>query len=286
MDSQGWRMVYQIVREESRKDSGWRRAWYRYRDDLIVFMLLWAALHDRPLSWACRREHYPGWIRPRRLPSISQFSRRLRTERTQAILTAVFRRLAEPDRVTSICFLDGKPLIVGGCSKDRDARPGRVYGGFARGYKIHTITTEDRRILCWSVEPLNVDERRVAVALIHEVRPCGWVLADGHYDSGALYDLVASYGGQLLTPVPAHAGRGHHRQSPARLAAIAAWQGLAGYLYRDRINIEQTFGHLTSCAGGLGPLPAWVRTLPRVRLWVGAKVILYHARLRLRRAVA
>ena len=286
MDSQGWRMVYPIVVAESRVLFGWRRGRYQYGDALIVGMLLWAVWHDRPAAWACDRRHYGGVFRPRRLPSASQFSRRLRSERTAQLLTAVFRRLAETDRATPVCCLDAKPLVVGPCSKDRDARAGRVYGGFARGYKLHAITTEDRRFLCWSVEPLNVDERRVATELVDTVRPRCLLLTDGNYDSGALYDQVASWGGQLLAPIPTNAGRGHRRQSAARLAVIEAWRGVAGYVYRDRICIEQTFGHLTSFGGGLGPLPAWVRTLPRVRRWVGCKLILYHARLRLRNKAA
>lgn len=279
-------MVYSIVVAESRLLFGWRRGRYQYRDALIVGMLLWSVWHDRPAAWACDRRHYGGVFRPRRLPSASQFSRRLRSERTAQLLTAVFQHLAEPDRATSVCYLDGKPLVVGPCSKDHEARAGRIYGGFARGYKLHAITTEDKRILCWSVAPLNVDERRVATELVNAVRPHFLLLGDGNYDSGALYDQVALWGGQLLTPLPIHAGCGHRRQSPARLAAIRAWQGMAGYVYHDRIRIEQTFGHLTSCGGGLGPLPAWVRTLQRVRRWVGCKLILYHARLQLRNKAA
>jgi len=286
MDSQGWCMVYPIVLAESRALFGWRLGRYQYGDALIVGMLLWAVCHDRPAAWACDRRHYGGAFRPRRLPSPSQFSRRLRSERTAQLLTAVFRRLGETDRAAPVCYLDAKPLVVGPCSKDHDARAGRVYGGFARGYKLHAITTEDRRFLCWSVEPLNVDEGRVATELVDIVRPRGLLLADGNYDSGALYDQVASWGGQLLAPIPPNAGRGHRRQSAARLSAIASWQGVAGYVYRDRIGIEQIFGHLTSLGGGLGPLPAWVRTLPRVRRWVGCKLILYHARLRLRNKAA
>jgi len=43
--------------------------------------------------------------------------------------------------------------------------------------------------------------------------------------------------------------------------------------------IERVFGVLCCTAGGLGALPPWVRTLDRVRRWVGAKIVLYNARL-------
>ena len=49
-------------------------------------------------------------------------------------------------------------------------------------------------------------------------------------------------------------------------------------VYRERTRIERVFGHLTCTPGLLGPLPAFVRGLPRVRRWVGAKICLYHAR--------
>ena len=39
--------------------------------------------------------------------------------------------------------------------------------------------------------------------------------------------------------------------------------------------IERVFGVLCCTAGGLGALPPWVRTLDRVRRWVGAKIVLY-----------
>jgi hypothetical protein len=35
----------------------------------------------------------------------------------------------------------------------------------------------------------------------------------------------------------------------------------------------------TSFAGGLGPLPAWVRRLPRVRTWVWAKLLINAVRI-------
>jgi len=177
-----------------------------------------------------------------------------------------------------LAFLDGRPLPVGPCSKDQDARAGRVYGGFARGYKLHALVSEDKRVLAWSVTSLNRAEVKVAEVLVDKARPCGLVLADNNYDSRKLYDMVASYGGQLLTPLPQNAGRGHVRQSPSRLVAAEAWKGIAGYVYKDRIIVERCFSHLSAFGGGLAPLPPWVRTLPRVRRWVGAKLIIYHAR--------
>ena len=50
--------------------------------------------------------------------------------------------------------------------------------------------------------------------------------------------------------------------------------------------VETTFGNMSSYGGGLGPLPAWVRTLRRVKRWIGVKIAPYHARLACKRAAA
>ena len=285
MDSHIWRLAYQTIREVDRSlpRSGRRK---QYSDVLIVAMYLWSVWHDRPMCWACDRSNYGTLFRPRKLPSVSQFCRRIQSARCEAILQATHERLARSDVQTDVEFIDGRPLPVGACSKDPQARPGRVYGGFARGYKLHAIITSDGRASVWSVMPLNVSEKTVAEELIHRVAPKDLLLGDGNYDSQRLYDCVASYGGCLLTPHRKGAGQGHHRQSVHRLAAIAAWQGIAGYVYRERSAIERVFGQQSSFGGGLGPLPAWVRGFPRVRRWVGAKLIIYHARLAIRRAAA
>jgi hypothetical protein len=47
--------------------------------------------------------------------------------------------------------------------------------------------------------------------------------------------------------------------------------------------VERLFGQLVTPAGGLGPLPAWVRGLRRVTDWVWAKLTLFNVRRWLRR---
>jgi len=260
-----------------------------FSDTLIVGMYLWSVAHDRPMCWACERENYSSCFRPRRLPSVSQFCRRVQTPRVQRLLEAVHDPLADVRRLSPVCYVDGRPMVVGACSKDRDAKRGKISGGFARGYKLHALATEDRRVPRWSVTALNVSEQTVAEALVEAIPKdvaLNLLLGDSNYDSGPLYDKVAERGGRLITPLPKNAGKGHRPQSPARLEAVAAWQGIAGYVYTDRWNVERCFAGQSSYGGGLAPLPAWVRTLPRVRRWIGAKMILYHARLATRKAVS
>ena len=59
-------------------------------------------------------------------------------------------------------------------------------------------------------------------------------------------------------------GSGHHYQSPYRLRCIALLRAPFGAafgraLLAQRGAIERAFGNATAFAGGLGPLPAWVR---------------------------
>ena len=272
-----------------------------YSDWLIAAMYLWCVWHDRPLCWACERCHYNTLFRPRKLPSISQFTRRVKTHAVQAILQRVHDQLAAVALATPVSFLDGKPLVVGGASKDPNAKRGRAVGGFAKGYKLHAFVTEDARLPVWAVTSLNVAEQSVAVALcphLPQMPPGAVVQGDSNYDSAPLHKLLAALlGVNLLTPLKGQArvkdGQHHEvtlRQMGAeRRALVEVWKqypDLARYLLKSRNGVERTFSALTSWGGGLGPLPAWVRTIGRVRAWVGAKIILYHARLRTRKRLA
>ena len=284
MDSHVWRVVYQAIRRADRSlsRSGRRPS---YSDGLIVAMYVWSVWHDRPLCWACERQNYSSCFRPRKLPSVSQFCKRIKTGRCDAILQYLHDYFAGRGSFTDLSFIDGRVMRVGPCSKDREARSGMSPGGMAKGYKFHAWGTRDGRIPIWSVMPLNVSEKTVAGELLEYGQARGIVLADGNYDAGWLYDRVDQSGGQLITPLPENVGGGHRWQSPARLRAAAFWPNLGGYIYRQRPGVERIFAHLSAFGGGLAPLPPWVRTLPRVRRWIGTKLILYHARMQLRRAV-
>lgn len=286
MDSHGWQVIYAMVRivDSMIPETGRKKP---YSDGLIASMYVWTCGNDRPQGWACHRSSYARWFRPPALPCEGQFSRRLRSKRCQELLRAVESRLANADVGSSVSFLDGRPLVVGPCSKDSEAKGGRISGGFARGYKLHAIVSEDFRLRTWCVTPLNESEPKVAETLIPGTSLGTWLLADGNYDSGTLYDLAEAQGCQFLTPLPDNAGEGHRRQSVSRLRAVELWStGVAEPIYRLRTGVERCFGHQCSFGGGLAPLPAWVRTLERVRRWVLAKLIIYHARLRTRRAAA
>ena len=152
---------------------------------------------------------------------------------------------------------------------------------------MHAITKIDGKIGAWRVALLNVSEKTVADELIVEAQPKGWLLADGNYDVGRLYDLACTHGAVMFTPLPYNAGRGHRPQSPIRLLAARLWKtNGATERYRGRTTIERQFSQQSCFGGGLGPLPPWVRGLRRVTQWVGTKLMLYRVRLLLREAAA
>ena len=285
MSSHVWKLVYQALRRVNRRIPQEGRT-CQYSDTLIVAMYLWTVFHDRPLCWAAERSNYSSVFRPRRLPSRSQFCRRIQSARCQALLDALDRELADVEDVPNIFLMDSRPLRVGPYSRDPDVRSGYTKDGFAKGYKVHALAAKQGQIVAWRLTPLNRNDKPVAWELIDEARPQGVVLADGAYDSGALYDHVMEHQALLLTPLPVNAGGGHRPQSPARLLAAQMWANGAEKLYGERLGIERIFSQQSSFGGGLAPLPAWVRRADRVRRWVTAKIILYHARLALRSEAA
>lgn len=261
----------------------------RYSVAVIVGVFLWAAVHDRPVSWACDAAHWPTSLRFRRLPSQSTMSRRLRSPEVKTLLAAIATVLRERDSPDWTKAIDSKPLVVGSYSKARDARWGRVSKhGFGRGYKLHAIWDGRAVPLAWRMEPMNVHDSQAAMELLPQLTGSGYLLADGQYDSNRLYDLAGQHAHQLVAPRRSTAkGLGHHRHSPFRIHAAELQQRPFGErLSRERSMIERSFGGLTGFGGGLAPLPSWVRRMHRVELWVQAKILINAIRIHQGRRLA
>ncbi len=277
MERELWSVLYRLTRRLCSDRSG-----HVYSVSWIVGVYLWAVIHDRPVSWACRPENWPSSWQVR-LPSQSTASRRLRTAAAVELIERLRKRCWQGPHPPEVSFLDGKPLPVGGFSKDPDATRGHGVGGPARGYKLHAVWTIDALVAC-EIQPLNVSEQTVARRLLPQVGG-GCVLADGNYDSNPLHEIAARSGVTLIAP-QRRAGRalGHRRHSIGRLQSIELLTTADGQaLFKQRTYIEQRFAQLTNFCGGLGPLPNWVRRLPRVTLWVNAKLCIQAARNHLRR---
>ncbi len=284
------RDIFQRIRGELRKLNAYRRRGKsRYSDGQIVHVYFWSVINDRPVSWACLLSNWPGELRPRRLPSQSRMSRRLRSASVKRLMDGLENQVLRSGQPTSVVtVLDGKALPLAAHSHDRHARWGRGAGGKQKGYKLHMLMGLEGTILTWRVAALNIDEREMARRMLRDVRHAGYTLADTNFDSNALHDLALSHGGQLVAPrrYGADKGLGHHRHSPGRLRCRDLLEnsvsGFGRSLYQLRRVIERQFGYLTSTGGLLTHLPAWVRTHPRVRLWVQSKLILSRLRTGLR----
>jgi len=279
MERELWPLLYRLLREVGQDFS---QKYVQHPPWAIAAVLLWAALHDRPAAWACDRRHWSSTRRrPDRLPSAATLSRRQAGVAVGMLLRAAEGRLraALPPRL--LACLDGKPLLVGGPSKDPDAARGPAFGRMAKGYRLHAVWGGRAVPEAWDVTPLNVSEKAVARDLLARAGGGGYVLADRNYDANPLFDLAAARGYQLVVPMPdPRAGQGHHYQSPARLRCIALVRGAFGRrLYAGRGQVERCFGNAGAFAGGLGPLPNWVRRLPRVHRWVAAKLLINGARI-------
>jgi hypothetical protein len=253
-----------------------------YPPGVIAAVLLWAAIHDRPVGWACDPTHWSTTrLRPVEIPSAATVSRRTRRIGIVVVLNATAARLRGDGPPAWTLIVDGKPLPVGHCSKDRDARSGPR----GPGYKLHTVWGTKPFPDEWAVTSLRPYEGAVAEDSLSRIHGFGYLLADGNYEASRLYDAADRAGYQWLAPPdPQDTGRGHRYQSPHRLAASALIRdGLGRELLRGRAAIERLFGNATTFASGLAPLPAWLPTLGRVGRWVWAKLAINAARILFRR---
>lgn len=256
---------------------------FDFSDEEIVKVYYWSVICDRPTSWACRRENWPIHLRKRPLPSPAAMPRRLRSPSVMALLEALERWVIAPKEPGLFWMIDGKPLPIGGCPKDRQAGYGEAAGGKAKGYKLHALVGPDGSVASWRVAPVNKDERVVAERLV-KAAPAGvvgYLAADSNYGSNPLHQACDGRGDlQLVTPRRYGPGKGtgHRKQTAGRLRSIALTENpfpaLAQQLRKDRIEIERQYGNLSNWGGGLTCLPAWVRTHRRVRRWVQAKPVL------------
>jgi Transposase DDE domain len=255
--------------------------WAEFSDSAIVRVWYWAVIHDRPVSWACQRRNWPVALRRQSLPSNPTMSRRLRSASVRKILTALEQRVIRPQKPGLYWMIDGKPLPIGGCSKDAQAGYGRSAGGKAKGYKIHAIIGLDGAIANWRIAPMNKDERVMAGRLLRSTSLQGYVVADSNYDSNRLHEICDRLGNlQMVVPRRYGPGRGygHKRQTPGRLRSVQILESpfpeFGARLQLSRNEIERRFANTTNWGGGLHGLPAWVRTHRRVHRWVQAKLVL------------
>lgn len=259
---------------------------FTYTDATVVEVYLWAVINDRPTRWACLPENWRGVRTPPGIPSASQMSRRLRTPATRRLLGRLEHLVLRRRRhATLACAADGHAMPIAPHSTDPHAGYGRARGGLGKGYKLHLIVDLAGVVWSWRVAPMNVDEREMARRMTRELPPTAYLLTDANYNSNRLFGAVGERSVQMLCPRRQRnpgQGLGNHPQHAARLRSIELLErstsGFGRALLRMRGRIESFLGALTSHANGLNGLRPWVRTYPRVRRWVQAKLILHELR--------
>jgi hypothetical protein len=270
---------------------GWKRhAKDRHSIALIVRVYLWAALFDRPISWACKRDNWRPRTRPAELPNQSTMSRRTRRKDFMEFLQHVGRRLNGKPLPGLIKIIDGKALELPNHTTDRDATWSRGVSRISVGYKIHAVFSENPMPDAFAITTLNVCEKKMAARMVGRLAGEGYLLADTHFDASWLFDYCNHHGRQLVCPrAKPGTGIGHHYVSPHRRRAIQMLESPAGInsfgrdLYDLRTDIERDFSQLVCFGGGLTTLPPWVRRIGRVRNWVMSKLLINAARIRINR---
>ena len=283
MDRDLWRCIVAALKALPRRRP--RNAVYDSRQVLAV--LLWAALHERPICWACRRSNWPPQAWRRALPDQSTMSRRMRDPTLRNDLRALLRRVQRPLPEGCVLITDGKPFPVPEHSRDPEAGNGWATTRYARGYKLHVVIDDAHRVLDWDVRPMNVAESVVTRELVERMEvpaAARLLLGDASYDSNPLHAAAASRGLQLIAPRrKPHTGLGSRPHHPGRLRSLELteakddrrWQALRLL----RWEVERFFSRLVSCGSGMSHLPSWVRRLHRCLLWTGAKLTINAIRL-------
>lgn len=274
MERELWPRLYHLIMDVGQT---FRLIGVGFQPHIVLLVFFWAALHDRPVRWACRWRHWSTTtLRPARLPSPATMSRRLRRVDTAMLMRALVRRLRQGEDPQLLALIDGKPLPIGGSGHDPEARCGRGAGMWAKGYKLYAIWGGRPVPETYRVYSMNINENKVAEEMIPDLTGGGYLLGDGEYDANGVFDAAGAAGYQVLAPrEDPEAGLGHKYQSPYRRRCIELMRSAFGRgVWGLRRGIEQAFGVLTSFGGGLSPLPSWVRHLVRVWLWVSAKLVI------------
>lgn len=288
MEHQLWKEIVAVLASLCKRPGGSRNT---YSDAVVVKVWFWAVLHDRSVLWACQQQNWPIHERRWGKPSDSRMSRRLRSASVKQLLLHIEAQVLAPQQQCLVWMIDGKPLTINGCSKDRQASYGRAAGGKAKGYKIHSVIGKNGALAAWRLAPMSKDERVMAARMIPTAPIQGYLLADANYDSNPLHAICEHRGNlQLLTPrrYGAKAGHGHRKQTAGRMRSKALLEDpmseFGHHLYAQRDAIERFYGQLTNWGGSLTHLPPWVRTYRRVHRWVQAKLILNALRQRIKQS--
>jgi len=259
-----------------------------YTDSQILAVLLWAALHHRPVNWACQRKNWPVQAWRRVLPDQSTMSRRLRDPAMAKIMRKLAQHIQRRLPCDRLMLTDGKAFTLEDRTRDSDALVGRVSGRYAHGYKLHALVDNYHRVCAWSIRPLNHAEQPECRSLLEQlggarVAKRRFLLGDAGYNSNALFCAARAAGLRLIAPrCKPGTGLGWRKHDRDRLSSMRLTEVRGGWmwgkLFRLRIGVERYFSGLSSGVVSGDHLPIWARRLHRVSYWIDAKIIINAAR--------
>ena len=258
-----------------------------YSDSVIALVHFLSVIRDRSMLWAHNKKNWPLWMRRLSCPSYSQLMRRLKSKPVKVLIAQLCLEFRGELPHSDEKFCDGKPLTVGGFSKDPDARAGKLPGeGWGRGYKVHVLCDACGAVDLFTVTALDAGEPTVMKRLVELADLKQTIVrGDSNYDSNDLYAAIEARGGRLIAArKKPGTGLGHQPHHPHRLLAIQQLESDDATLKehkRHRIRVEQALAHVTNLPFGLAPLPNFVRRRNRVAMWVLSKLTLYHLYLKL-----
>jgi Transposase DDE domain len=167
-------MELELWSETSAAISSVEAKWKRHPRDkhstgLIARVYHWAALHDRPVSWACKPRNWNALVRPESLPNQSTMSRRARRADFMAFLQRVGQRMNGKTKPHCVKVIDGKALELPNHTTDPDATWSRGVSRTSVGYKLHAIYSGNPMPDAFAITTLNVCEKQMARRLIPRV---------------------------------------------------------------------------------------------------------------------
>jgi len=197
MERELWKVVYTALKKVARR---FHQKYVQLHPWRIAAVLLWAALHDRPVSWACDKRNWATTQRkPGRLPSEATMSRRAQKTSFALFLSALANELKGPGPPAWELVIDGKPLPVGKCSKDPDAKSNQ----HGKGYELHALWGQKCLPEAWEVTAAREYEGAVAVRLLAQVKGKGFVYGDGSYEANEVCTTRPGKADICSWPIPA-----------------------------------------------------------------------------------
>src|SRR5271165_3393686 len=104
MERELWPPLYHALRTVA---NDFRQKYVQLQPWVLVAVLLWAALHDRPVSWACQQRPWSTTTRkPWRLPSAATMSRRIDGVAVGLLWRTLEQRLRDGGAPALAAFVD------------------------------------------------------------------------------------------------------------------------------------------------------------------------------------